>query len=168
MNEHLDPTTYSLSEIKEDWYTCGKYTSVAGGCRLHGPDNHPWVSNRNCVTNFPFADINEGWDFPKCGGKGQCHIGNDVWIGEGARILSGVSIGDGAIIGAGTVVSKNVPDYAVVVGNPGRVVKYRFTKKKIKFLQNLKWWNWTSEEVRERLPLLADINKLMEKYEHSI
>ena len=164
MNEHLDPTTYSLSEVNEEFYTCGKYTSIAGGCRLHGPDNHPSITDRKCVTNYPFGDKNPGWDFPKSSGKGQCHIGSDVWIGEGARILSGVSIGNGAIIGAGTVVSKNVPDYAVVVGNPGRIVKYRFTKKQIKVLQKVKWWTWTDENVVENIQCLANIDKFMEKY----
>lgn len=74
--------------------------------------------------------------------KGDVIIGNDVWIGHGALILSGVTIGDGAVIGAGAVVAKDVPPYAVVVGNPARITRLRFSEAEIKYLLELKWWNW--------------------------
>jgi virginiamycin A acetyltransferase len=164
MQELIEPTSYSTSDFDSEFFTCGKYTSIAGGCRLHGPDNHPWVTDHKCVTNYPFGDKNPDWDFPRSSGKGKVHIGNDVWIGEGVRILSGVKIGDGAIIGAGALVSKDVPDYSVVVGNPGRVVKFRFSKHQIKVLQRVKWWSWSDEEVRQNIKYIANINLFMEKY----
>jgi virginiamycin A acetyltransferase len=78
----------------------------------------------------------------------QLNIGNDVWIGHNAIILSGVSsIGDGAIIGAGTVVYQDVPPYAVVVGNPGRIVRYRFSQELIQKLLEEKWWNKSFDEL---------------------
>lgn len=70
----------------------------------------------------------------------RTQIGNDVWIGYGARILGGVKIGDGAIIAAGAVVTQDVPDYAIVGGVPAKVIRYRFTQEQIQKLQKIRWW----------------------------
>lgn len=75
-------------------------------------------------------------------------IGNDVWIGDGAVILKG-KIGDGAIIGANAVVTSDIPSYAIAVGCPAKVTKYRFNKEKIDYLQSLKWWNWDISKIRQ-------------------
>lgn len=79
--------------------------------------------------------------------KRQIIIGNDVWIGTRAMICAGVRIGNGAIVAAGAVVTKDVPPYAIVGGNPARVIKYRFDKETIDFLQKTKWWHWPEEEL---------------------
>lgn len=76
-------------------------------------------------------------------------IGNDVWIGAGVLILPSVKIGNGAIIGAGAVVTKDVPDYAIVVGVPAKIIKYRFSKEQIEALNTIQWWNWPDEKIRE-------------------
>ena len=81
-------------------------------------------------------------------------IGNDVWIGANAFIGSGVTIHDGAVIGAHAVVVKDVPPYAVCVGNPGRVVKYRFEPEIITALLKLRWWDWPDEKIDRFLPLI--------------
>lgn len=81
--------------------------------------------------------------------KGDVELGNDVWIGYGALILSGVKIGDGAVVGAGAVVTRDVPPYAVVVGNPAEVLRYRFGPEKIEVLLTIRWWDWPDEEIRE-------------------
>ncbi len=78
-------------------------------------------------------------------------IGNDVWIGYNALILSGVNIGDGAIIGAGSVVTKDVPAYAIVGGNPAKIIRKRFSDQKIEALLRLKWWDWEIEKLQEVL-----------------
>jgi acetyltransferase-like isoleucine patch superfamily enzyme len=79
-------------------------------------------------------------------------IGNDVWIGQNAIILASVTIiGDGAVIGAGAVVTKDVPDYAVVVGNPGKVIKYRFSEQTIRKLKQERWWDKDIEDLRAKL-----------------
>lgn len=99
----------------------------------------------------------------------KLHIGHDVWIGQNAFIMPRVSeIGNGAVIGAGAVVTKDVPPYAVVVGNPGRILKYRFAKYIIDEIQQMSWWDKSIDE------LLEDSNKFTknfikkEQYQHSI
>ena len=84
--------------------------------------------------------------------KGGVTIGHDVWVGARAIILSGVTIGNGAVIGAGAVVAKDVPAYAVVVGNPGKVVKYRFSEAQIEALQSIAWWDWPIDKIRALEP----------------
>jgi len=83
-------------------------------------------------------------------------VGNDVWIGDNVTILKGVKIGNGAVIGAGSVVVKDVPDYAVGVGNPLRVVKKRFDDEIIALFNELKWWNFTFEQIES----FSDIHEL--------
>ena len=78
-------------------------------------------------------------------------IGSDVWIGSNACILRGLTVGDGAVIGAGSVVTRDVPPYAVVVGNPARVLKYRFSEEIIARLLRLKWWNMPDEVLRQHV-----------------
>ena len=78
-----------------------------------------------------------------------CVIGNDVWIGDHVIIMHGITIGDGAVIGSGAVVTHDVPPYAIVVGVPGKIIKYRFDKKIISELEKLKWWNLPDYKVAE-------------------
>lgn len=80
--------------------------------------------------------------------KGPITIGNDVWIGAGAVILSGVTIGNGAVVGANSLVSKDVPPYAVIGGNPAKILKYRFSEEKIKEIEKMKWWDWSIDKIR--------------------
>jgi acetyltransferase-like isoleucine patch superfamily enzyme len=88
--------------------------------------------------------------------KGNIVIGNDVWIGSRARVLSGVTIGHGAVIGGHSVVAKDVRPYAVVVGNPGREVRRRFSDEQVDALLEIAWWDWPMEKVVERVSELCD------------
>lgn len=88
--------------------------------------------------------------------KGPITIGNDVWIGTGCQIMSGVTIGDGAVIGANTTVTKDIPPYAIVGGVPAKVISYRFSEDIIEKLLELKWWNWSFEKIRENETLFFD------------
>jgi len=95
-------------------------------------------------------------------------IGNDVWIGDGARIMGGVQVGNGAVIGAGAVVAKDVPPYAIVAGNPAKVIKYRFSQDIIAKLQRIKFWRWPYEKFQENLPLMYDTVAFVDKFDTGI
>ncbi|MCR4376676.1 MAG: CatB-related O-acetyltransferase [Rhodospirillales bacterium] len=96
--------------------------------------------------------------------KGGVSIGHDVWVGARTMILSGVTIGNGAVIGAGAVVAKDVPPYAVVVGNPSVVIKYRFDADQINALEEIAWWNWPDHKIREFEPYFyGELNDFLAK-----
>lgn len=82
-------------------------------------------------------------------------IGGDVWMGDRSIVMPGIRIGHGAVIGSGSVVTKDVPDYAIVAGVPAKVIRYRFTEEQIEGLLETQWWEWPEDEVREAVPLLA-------------
>lgn len=91
----------------------------------------------------------------------QIIFGNDVWIARDVTIMGGVKIGNGAVIGANAVVAKDIPPYAIAVGNPARVVKYRFDEETIKKMLAVKWWNWSLEKIADNFPLMNDVEKFL-------
>lgn len=93
--------------------------------------------------------VTDAWD-----NKGDIMIGNDVWIGYEAVIMSGVHIGDGAVIGTRAVVTKDVPPYTIVGGVPAKKIKMRFDRQTVEDLLELKWWDWTSEKIKKNLSLI--------------
>lgn len=92
-------------------------------------------------------------------------IGNDVFIGANVTILDGVTIGDGAVIGAGAVVSKDIPPYAIAVGSPIRIIRYRMTEAQIAAMQRIQWWNWNEDKLQEVERMFFDIDKFIEIYD---
>ena len=90
--------------------------------------------------------------------KGKIIIGNDVWIGARAQILSGVTVGDGAVVGAGAIVTKDIPPYAIVAGNPAKVIRFRFDQNKIDELMELAWWDWSIEKIKENREFLLSVS----------
>lgn len=90
--------------------------------------------------------------------KGPIRIGHDVWIGAGAQILSGVTIGDGAIVAAGAIVTRDVAPYAVVAGNPARVIRYRFGPDRIAELLASQWWHWSEDRLRAEAGFLTKVH----------
>lgn len=92
-------------------------------------------------------------------------IGNDVFIGANVTILDGVMIGDGAVIGAGAVVSKNIPPYAIAVGSPIRIIRYRMNEAQIAAMQRIQWWNWNEDKLQEVERMFFDIDKFIEIYD---
>jgi len=130
----------------------GRYCSIASRVSI-GAFSHPtdWLS----VHEFSFRDttsiwgdsvLNDGRNYLQ-DSKIHTTIGNDVWVGDNVVILRGVNIGDGAIIGAASVITKDVPPYAIMVGNPSRVVKFRFNSEIIEELLALKWWDMDMAEL---------------------
>jgi acetyltransferase-like isoleucine patch superfamily enzyme len=139
----------------------GSFCSIAPEVRMLAGSEH--VMTR--ATTFPLNALL----FDPAGGnagdaidRGTTAIGHDVWIGLGATILSGVSVGHGAVLGARALVSKWVPPYAVVAGNPARVVRYRFDAETRRRLLSLAWWAWEDEEIRALKPLfMADVDSFL-------
>lgn len=132
--------------------TIGAFCSFAAGVKiiLGGGHRTDWV------TTYPFPVF---WSKARAitgqhVSKGPVVIGNDVWVGTDAIILSGVTIHDGAVIGARAVVAKDVPPYGVVVGNPARLVRTRFEEDVILRLMKIQWWNWDDSRIEELMPLM--------------
>lgn len=93
-------------------------------------------------------------------------IGNDVWLGKNVIITNGANIGNGVIAGAGSVITKDIPDYAVVVGVPARIIRYRYNKEQIEALNRIQWWNWPDDTIRERYnDFYLHIEDFIEKYD---
>jgi acetyltransferase-like isoleucine patch superfamily enzyme len=141
----------------------GSFCSIATGVTimLGGEHHAEWI------TTYPFNLVLENVDCanPNPYSKGDVIIGNDVWVGRKALILSGVTIGDGAIVGARSVVAKDVAPYSIVAGNPARLIRKRFDEKTIKKLLEIKWWNWDLEKIKTNLPLLLsdNVDKFLEE-----
>ena len=159
---HHDPKDFQKNNvlyhypINNDKLIIGCFCSIACGVKfLMNSANHALGS----LSNYPFpimydeweqeADVTKAWD-----NKGDIVIGNDVWIGYQAVILSGVTVGDGAIIGTRALVTKDVPPYTIVGGVPAKPIKKRFSDEIITSLQSLKWWDWPLEKTARHIGYL--------------
>ena len=138
----------------------GKFCSIAPEVEIFLGMNHrlDWCSTY--PFSSPVPQVSNLWPeaadikgFPSS--HGDVTIGNDVWVGLGATVLSGVTVGDGAVLGAKSVVTGDVPPYAVAAGNPARIVKTRFDEKTIEKLLTLQWWDWPVEKIRRAVHLLC-------------
>lgn len=140
--------------INRDKLKIGKFCSIACGTKfLFNSANHALDS----LSTYPFPLFFEEWNLERekvteaWDNRGDIVIGNDVWIGYEAVILSGVTIGDGAIIGTRAVVTKDVPPYTIVGGVPAKPIRKRFDEKVIKELLKIKWWDWTEEKIARNI-----------------
>ncbi len=140
--------------INHDRLVIGKFCSIACGAKfLFNSANHTMRS----LSTYPFPLFFEEWGLDirnvadSWDNKGDIIIGNDVWIGYEAVILSGVTIGDGAIIGTRAVVTKDVPAYMIVGGVPAKPIRRRFADETIHALLKLKWWDWPRERIVENI-----------------
>lgn len=137
----------------------GKFCAIANGTKfIMGSANHRISS----VTTYPFNVFGGLWGektpphLSQLPFKGDIVIGNDVWIGRESIIMPGVKIGDGSIIAGYSVVTKDVPPYSVVGGNPAKFIKKRFDDELIELLLKLKWWDYNPQDLLEILPLLCN------------
>lgn len=145
----------------------GKFCSIAGHCYF-GLSNHtstyistsPIFTEKKNGTHHSWIEKNISVNSQMC-----IEIGNDIWIGERVTIMGGVKVGDGAIIGTGAIVTKDIPPYAVAVGVPAKVVKYRFDENTIAKLLKLKWWNLSEDILKQNISLFQTDQIKIEKLE---
>jgi virginiamycin A acetyltransferase len=146
----------------------GKFCAVASDVKfIMNGANHETAP----ISTYPFAIFGNGWEkilegvniSDKYPHKGDTIIGNDVWIGYGVTIMPGVKVGNGAIIASLSVVTKDVPDYAIVGGNPATVIRKRFSEQDIQRLNDIAWWNWSVAKITANLKLIngGDVNGLL-------
>lgn len=144
---------------RNDTVVAGKFCSLSSDIKIVIDGNH----NVNTFSSFPFRE-RLGWEEcpPGNWGKETPTIGNDVWISDDVVIYSGCHIGDGAVIAGQSVITTSVPPYAIVAGNPARIIKYRFPPEIIRELLCHKWWDLPLEVIRSQLiPYMHDIHALL-------
>jgi virginiamycin A acetyltransferase len=160
---HADRGTYfdrnvNIISWSDDYkIILGKYNSIGRDCNffLHANHRVDWVTTSSQLlgpVTPEIARLHMEMGHPSC--KGDIIIENDVWIGAKSTIMSGVKIHNGSVVGASSVVTKDVPPYSIVAGNPAQVIKYRFSFEQIQSLLRIAWWNWEEQKVRENVGLL--------------
>ncbi|MEQ8965786.1 MAG: CatB-related O-acetyltransferase [Azospirillaceae bacterium] len=157
-----DPTGFERNVLYHfdfigDRLIIGRFCQIAAGATfVMNGGNH----RTDGISTFPFAVFGQGWSDRFEGElampvKGDTVIGNDVWLGHDCMIMPGVTLGDGAIVATRAVVAGDVPPYAVVAGNPARVIRRRFDDAAIDRLLALKWWDWDIATITRAIPALA-------------
>lgn len=162
--ENFERNVLYLFPFIGDKLVIGKFCALARGVKfIMNGANHPLSG----LSTYPFWIFGGGWENnmpPKSElpFKGDTRVGNDVWIGYDALIMPGVNIGNGAIISSRAVVTRDVPAYSVVGGNPAAVIKMRFEPEQIARLEALRWWDWPVDKITARLPhiVAGDIDAL--------
>lgn len=138
----------------------GNFTGIAWDCRVEMGLNLDHDYHR--VTNYGLSHLFSDFDIVST--HNTVEIGSDVWIGRGVVIKSGIKIGNGAVVASNSVVTRDVPDYAIVGGNPAQIIKYRFDDTIINKLLEIKWWNWSLEKIIACREQLDDVAGFVEKY----
>ncbi|KXX65853.1 type B chloramphenicol O-acetyltransferase [Marichromatium gracile] len=151
---YLDPDRDDVDRL-----IIGRFCSIGSGAvfMMAGNQGHrsDWISTHPFFyrDDTPFAGALDGY-VP----AGDTVIGNDVWIGSEAMLMPGVRVGDGAIVASRALVSRDVPPYTVVGGNPARPIRVRFTAEEIELLLEIAWWDWEPEQLEAAMPLLCAQN----------
>lgn len=166
INEAMDTRCNVTNSIVMNFHI-GNYSSIGKNCIISINRNHDY----KCVTS-----VNKEWlnhiflnslDY-SIKQKGQVIIGNDVWIGDDVKIIANTIIGDGAVIGANSVVTKNIPPYAIAVGNPIKIIKYRFRQDQIEKLLKIRWWDWEESYIKKNSHYFnGDIDCFISKFEEN-
>ncbi|MFC5701772.1 CatB-related O-acetyltransferase [Cohnella faecalis] len=185
----IDPTVYVMpNAYVSAEVAVGRYSYIRGGAQLEsgsvgafcsiapdvliGGDEHPL----DAVSTHPFWYSPGGLTVPTGPGedggaslwsqpKPAPIIGNDVWIGAGAKVMRGAVIEDGAVIGAGAIVTGHIPAYAIAVGIPAKVVRYRFEPAQCERLRQTRWWEWPEAKIRENRRLFGDADAFLSGFE---
>jgi len=166
----MDDYSYVVNDAQITYTTIGKFCSIAAMTRIN-PGNHPM--HRASQAHFTYrasayfpgeSDEHEFFEWRR---EHRVHIGHDVWIGHGAMVLPGRSVGTGAVVAAGAIVTKDVPAYTIVAGNPARPIRRRFPETVTNRLAQLAWWDWDHETLRRALPDFRQLSvgEFLAKYE---
>lgn len=160
-NDFGNPKDYArtiapyLHPASKEMLVIGKYVQMAHGVKFITSSANHQMSG---FSTFPFAIFGGQWaeaynpDFPY---KGDTVVGHDVWLGHDAMIMPGIDIGTGAIVGAKSVVTKDVPAYSIVAGNPAKIIRMRFEKNIINDLLRIAWWDWPADKVTRNIEAIA-------------
>lgn len=163
----INAYSYIAENSKISETSIGKFCSI-GPILLCGWGIHP--TNGLSTSPMFYSTLKQNGvtlsDTDKIEERKHIDIGNDVFIGANVTVLDGISIGDGAIIGAGAVVSKNIPPYAIAIGCPVRIIKYRFEEPQIESLLKIKWWEFEKEELAEVEKYFMEVDIFISKYEN--
>lgn len=166
----MDDYSYVANDSQIAYATIGKFCSIAAMVRIN-PGNHPM--HRATQSHFTYrastyfpgeSDEESFFDWRR---QHHVHIGHDVWIGHGAIVLPGRNIGTGAIVAAGAIVTKDVPAYTIVAGNPAKPIRRRFSEEVANRMAELGWWNWDHDRLRLALPDFRNlpVEEFLDKYE---
>ena len=177
----VDPTSRVCSKSELTSVSIDRYTYVGNDCFMVNVSIGAFcsIADRVCIggAGHPIERVSSSPVFHE--GKNilsvnfqnfpykhtpKTMIENDVWIGMGAIIKAGVSIHNGAVIGSGSIVTHDVPPYAIVGGNPARIIRYRFDENTSQALENIKWWEWDFEKIRKESYLFDDVAKFLQKH----
>ncbi|MBP3818908.1 MAG: CatB-related O-acetyltransferase [Butyrivibrio sp.] len=171
---------YSYGSLCNHMYVeqVGAFCSFADGCDVVGNHAMDYITTHPILTHdtsvwkgFPaWEDVLMNFKMEGITPKGKIirkriKIGNDVWLGRNVLIVNYANIGNGVIAGAGSIITKDVPDYAIVAGNPAKIIRYRYSERQIKALNKIAWWKWSDDLIRERYDdFFMDIDAFIEKY----
>jgi phosphonate metabolism protein (transferase hexapeptide repeat family) len=166
----LGDYSYVVNDSDVIYTSIGKFCSIAAHTRIN-PGNHPM--QRATQSHFTyrasayFEDAQDDADFFAWRRSTPVTIGHDVWIGHGAIVLAGRSIGTGAVVAGGAVVTRDVPDYTIVAGNPARIIRRRFPEAIAERLKALGWWDWEHAQLRIALDdfRALSVEAFLDKYE---
>lgn len=160
-----DCARYLLADRSDvDKLIIASFCSIGSGASFIMAGNQGHRSD--WVSSYPFFYMQQEPDFAAASDAfipaGNTVIGNDVWIGSEAMIMPGISVGDGAVIGSRAVITKDVEPYAIVAGNPAKVIRMRFPEEQVQMLLEMRWWDWPMPAIEGAMPLLCsgDIWKL--------
>jgi virginiamycin A acetyltransferase len=162
--ERFEENVLYLFPFIGDRLIIGKFCAIARGVKfIMNGANH----KTSGFSTYPFFIFASGWEVaaPQPGDlpyKGDTVVGHDVWLGYDSLIMPGVQVGNGAIIASRSVVTRDVPAYAIVGGNPAQIIRQRFPDNVISQLQRIRWWDWDAAKITRNLPAIisADLEAL--------
>ena len=168
----MDDYSYVVNDSQVTYTSIGKFCSIAAMTRIN-PGNHPM--HRATQAHFTyrasayFAGEEDDHAFFDWRRSHRVTIGHDVWIGHGAIVLPGRNVGTGAVIAAGAIVTRDIPPYAIVAGNPAKIIRMRFSEDAVTRLATLAWWNWSHERLRQALPDFRSLSveDFLDKYQRA-